>query len=414
MTEFREEEVALYIDFENLHLSAQALGSAVRAIEWQRILEALGPYGRLSIRRAYANWGEFARHQRGLMDCAILPVQAVGRGKNVADTLIVMDVMETLFNKPQVTTFVIASGDTDFTFLVQRLRAQHKQVIGVGIRHSTAAWLAQACDHFIYYDDLIDVPRLQMALRRQLLAVVRDEWQSAAAIINDLRRLNPHFDEEMRQAGYEGFRELLTALGDVVSTRLLPQGDLELQRTPRGNGGTQSLVASESPPVSLDEAGYIEAARRQQLLIVPSRARPEIVFRAHDLMLTERPATLTALKQRLHDSYRDDSGVDARVVQSVVYQLFYAYTFDINRQGEGRLWDRPFKLSSAVTSRQEMLRLTDMDILRRISRELPDGAAALDPLIAGRLLYGRNDHPAIVRRIEEMRAVLVAEEERGK
>jgi hypothetical protein len=106
------------------------------------------------VRRAYADWAEAASRQRQLLSLGVELVHVNSkRGKNAADIRIVLDVMELFYNgKDSFTHVLLVSGDGDFTELVHRLRAQGKTVIGLGVSGTTADYLVNACDKFVFYD----------------------------------------------------------------------------------------------------------------------------------------------------------------------------------------------------------------------------------------------------------------------
>jgi uncharacterized LabA/DUF88 family protein len=150
-----EERIALFIDHENLVLGAREIG---RAFDVGPIMEALAERGRVVARRAYADWTLFADDRRTLVEhnCELIDIpQRTGAvRKNAADIKLAVDAMELAYERGFVSTFVIASGDSDFTPLVAALRALNRRVIGIGVKGSTSALLPPACDEFLFYDRL--------------------------------------------------------------------------------------------------------------------------------------------------------------------------------------------------------------------------------------------------------------------
>ncbi|MFP5308338.1 MAG: NYN domain-containing protein [Actinomycetes bacterium] len=150
-----EERLALYIDFENVAIGARDIGYRFLA---EPLLDALAERGRLITRRAYADWNLFSEHRRGLVDANIelmeIPQRSDSVRKNAADIQMAVDAMELALTRDFVSTFVIVSGDSDFTPLVSKLRELDKRVIGVGLKGSTSKMLPPACDEFIFYDRL--------------------------------------------------------------------------------------------------------------------------------------------------------------------------------------------------------------------------------------------------------------------
>jgi uncharacterized protein (TIGR00288 family) len=157
-----EERLALFIDHENVAIGARDIGYR---FDIAPLTEALAERGRLVVRRAYADWNLFREDRRGMVDGNVelieIPQRSDSVRKNAADIQMAVDAMELAFTRDFVSTFVIVSGDSDFTPLVGKLRELNKRVIGVGLKGSTSAMLPPACDEFLFYDRLEGAPRRQ-------------------------------------------------------------------------------------------------------------------------------------------------------------------------------------------------------------------------------------------------------------
>jgi uncharacterized protein (TIGR00288 family) len=164
INDMTEERLAIFIDHENVAIGARDIGYR---FEMAPLQEALAERGRLLVRRAYADWNLFREDRRGLVDANIelieIPQRSDSVRKNAADIQMAVDAMELAFTREFVSTFVIVSGDSDFTPLVGKLRELNKRVIGVGLKGSTSAMLPPACDEFIFYDRLDGAPLRQGA-----------------------------------------------------------------------------------------------------------------------------------------------------------------------------------------------------------------------------------------------------------
>ncbi len=151
-----EERIALFMDFENLALGARDRGEHFDA---SVLMEALSERGRVVARRAYADWNLFAEYRQNLVGQRIelieVPQRSGSARKNAADIKLAVDALELAFQREFVTTFVVASGDSDFTPLVLKLRELNKRVIGVGVEGSTSELLPGACDEFLFYERLL-------------------------------------------------------------------------------------------------------------------------------------------------------------------------------------------------------------------------------------------------------------------
>jgi uncharacterized protein (TIGR00288 family) len=152
-----DERIALFLDYENLAIGArEALGRP--DFDFRPIADALAERGRVVVRRAYADWSSFAddrreltRHQIELIE---IPQRMGAVRKNAADIKMAVDAIELCLERDYITTFVLGTGDSDFTPLVHKLRELNRRVIGVGIEASTSALLPPACDEFLFYERL--------------------------------------------------------------------------------------------------------------------------------------------------------------------------------------------------------------------------------------------------------------------
>ena len=140
-----EERIALFVDFENMAIGAKERGVK---LDMGVIMDALSERGRVVIRRAYADWNLFSDHRQGLVAQRIEMLEVPQRTgmvrKNAADIKLAVDALELAFQREFVTTFVVASGDSDFTPLVLKLRELNRRVIGVGVEGSTSELLPGA------------------------------------------------------------------------------------------------------------------------------------------------------------------------------------------------------------------------------------------------------------------------------
>src|SRR3984893_18477464 len=149
-----ERALAIFIDFENLALGFQ--GRRDR-FEIERVLERLVEKGKIVAKKAYADWSRFAGYTAALHEAAIELIEIPRRnqtGKNSADIRLCVDAMDLAYSKDHIDTFVVVSGDSDFSPLVFKLNENGKHVIGLGMQESTSELLRDNCDEFIYYEDL--------------------------------------------------------------------------------------------------------------------------------------------------------------------------------------------------------------------------------------------------------------------
>jgi len=152
----KTQNMALFCDFENIALGARDAKYA--AFDMQKVLERLLLKGNIVVKKAYCDWERYKEFKATMHEAAfeLIEIPHVRQsGKNSADIRMVVDALDLCYTKAHVDTFVIISGDSDFSALVSKLRENNKVVIGVGVKQSTSDLLISSCDEFIYYDDLV-------------------------------------------------------------------------------------------------------------------------------------------------------------------------------------------------------------------------------------------------------------------
>src|ERR1044071_4650141 len=148
--------MAVFLDLENIAIGA--LEAQFPAFDIRKVLERLLLRGQIVVKKAYCDFDRYKTFKRGLHEAAfeLIEIPHVRQsGKNSADIRMVVDALDLCYTKSHVDTFVIISGDSDFSPLVSKLRENAKTVIGVGVKQSTSDLFISNCDEFIYYDDLV-------------------------------------------------------------------------------------------------------------------------------------------------------------------------------------------------------------------------------------------------------------------
>jgi len=151
-----DSNLAVFCDFENVALGVRE--AKYPSFDIKNVLERLLLKGSIVVRKAYCDWDRYKEFKTAMHEAAfeLIEIPHVRMsGKNSADIRLVVDALDLCYTKPHVDTFVIISGDSDFSPLVAKLRENNKLVIGVGVKNSTSDLLTSACDEFIYYDDLV-------------------------------------------------------------------------------------------------------------------------------------------------------------------------------------------------------------------------------------------------------------------
>src|SRR5882724_13113048 len=160
--------MAVFLDLENIALGAH--DAKYPSFDVQKVLERLLLKGHIVVKKAYCDFDRYKTFKRDLHEAAfeLIEIPHVRHsGKNSADIRMVVDALDLCYTKGHVDTFVIISGDSDFSPLVSKLRENDKTVIGVGVKKSTSDLFISNCDEFIYYDDLV---RVEPAKKRPSVA----------------------------------------------------------------------------------------------------------------------------------------------------------------------------------------------------------------------------------------------------
>ncbi|MEO8740640.1 MAG: NYN domain-containing protein [Casimicrobiaceae bacterium] len=158
--------MALFCDFENVALGVQ--DAKYDKFDIGKVIERLLLKGSIVVKKAYCDWDRYKSFKAPMHEASfeLIEIPHVRQsGKNSADIRMVVDALDLCYTKAHVDTFVIISGDSDFSPLVSKLRENAKRVIGVGVKNSTSDLLIANCDEFIFYDDLVRAQKKTIARR---------------------------------------------------------------------------------------------------------------------------------------------------------------------------------------------------------------------------------------------------------
>jgi uncharacterized protein (TIGR00288 family) len=259
-TKSKTQNMALFCDFENVALGVRDAKFA--AFDIRKVLERLLLKGNIVVKKAYCDWERYKDFRKSMHEAGfeLIEIPHVRQsGKNSADIRMVVDALDLCYTKAHVDTFVIISGDSDFSSLVSKLRENNKVVIGVGVKKSTSDLLIAICDEFIFYDDLVRESEAQQGRARRRSraakpapvtgATEEDKKQKALEMVLEtvedlfeergeeekvwgsmvkqaLKRRNPGFNET-----YHGFRTFGKLLEEAQS-----RGMLELEPDEKSGG----------------------------------------------------------------------------------------------------------------------------------------------------------------------------------
>ena len=253
--------LAVFCDFENVALGVRE--SKYAQFDMEKVLERLLLKGSIVVKKAYCDWERYKEFKATMHAASfeLIEIPHVRQsGKNSADIRMVVDALDLCYTKEHVDTFVIVSGDSDFSPLVSKLRENDKTVIGVGVKNSSSDLLIANCDEFIYYDDLVreDEQKRRAAKKRKeaapagsgsdkqqeafdlVMATVdalvdergEDETIWGSMVKQALKRRKPGFNESYY--GYRAFSDLLEEAEKKGLVKLSPDeksGGYLIQRT---------------------------------------------------------------------------------------------------------------------------------------------------------------------------------------
>ncbi len=220
------QNMAVFCDFENVALGVKDAKYA--AFDIGRVLERLLLKGDIVVKKAYCDWARYKEFKAPMHEAAFELIEIPHlrlSGKNSADIRLVVDALDLCYTKPHIDSFVIISGDSDFSPLVSKLRENNKTVIGVGVKNSTSDLLTANCHEFIYYDDLIrEQDKQQKAKRRR----------SAA---KKVAKPKPNSQEALKQEAFDLVTEVIEDLMKERGTQEKVWGSMVKQTLKRRKPG---------------------------------------------------------------------------------------------------------------------------------------------------------------------------------
>jgi uncharacterized LabA/DUF88 family protein len=206
--------MALFCDFENVALGVQ--DAKYERFDIGKVLERLLLKGSIVVKKAYCDWDRYKAFKAPMHEASfeLIEIPHVRQsGKNSADIRMVVDALDLCYTKSHVETFVIISGDSDFSPLVSKLRENNKVVIGVGVKNSTSDLLIANCDEFIFYDDLVREKKRPAARKPAARASAGEPPKAPAKTSSEDAKSPPKkSDEERTQKGLDLVVETVEAL----------------------------------------------------------------------------------------------------------------------------------------------------------------------------------------------------------
>ncbi len=250
--------MALFCDFENIALGVR--DAQYEKFDIKPILERLLLKGSIVVKKAYCDWERYKSFKAAMHEAnfELIEIPHVRQsGKNSADIRMVVDALDLCYTKAHVNTFVIISGDSDFSPLVSKLRENNKHVIGIGVKDSTSDLLSANCDEFIFYDDLV---REQESKKKKKQTAARTPAKSATG---EAKPTEARREENRRQEALDFLVETVEGLISERGSDEKIWGSLvktTMQR--RKPGFTESFYGFRS------FKELVEEAQKHQLLVL--------------------------------------------------------------------------------------------------------------------------------------------------
>jgi uncharacterized protein (TIGR00288 family) len=263
---------ALLIDFDNVTMGIRS----DLQLELRRLMNSEMIRGKVAVQRAYADWRRYPQYIVPLSEASIDLIFAPAFGsnkKNATDIRLAIDALELVFTRPEIGTYILLSGDSDFSSLVIKLKEYGKYVIGVGIRESSSDLLIQNCDEYYSYNELAGLTRVA-----DEDAPSRDPWELVVDALLEMRKrsdvmrsdrlkqvmqeMDPSFDEKnVGMSRFSKFVDEARRRGLLVATKL-ENGQFEIDLGPSAPGGAKALPAIPGGPDERRERERAEGDRQ--------------------------------------------------------------------------------------------------------------------------------------------------------
>jgi uncharacterized protein (TIGR00288 family) len=260
--------MALFCDFENIALGVR--DAKYDKFDIKRVMERLLLKGSIVVKKAYCDWDRYKDFKKTMHEASfeLIEIPHVRQsGKNSADIRMVVDALDLCYTKSHVDSFVIISGDSDFSPLVSKLRENNKHVIGIGVRDSTSDLLSANCDEFIFYDDLVreqEQKKKRAARKKPAKSATPSESPTGTSV-----EPPPKTEEDRRQEALDFIVETIEALSTERGEEEKIWGSMVKQTMKRRKPGfTESSYGFRSFRELVDEA------QKRKLLVVIADEKP--------------------------------------------------------------------------------------------------------------------------------------------
>ncbi|MBK8442462.1 MAG: NYN domain-containing protein [Sphingobacteriales bacterium] len=358
--------VAIYLDFENLALSADTVyPSKTRPLLIEPIVDYATTKGNIAIKRAYADWSKtmFMQYQSMLMqqgfELVHLP-ETNSQGKNGSDVRLAIDVMEHLEMYPKINTIVIGSGDSDFVPLIQRVRMRSKEVIAMGFEHSVGRLVKINSVEFKPLEELLGRPEEaspisdllaepldptdgKELLMRFIKSRSSEEPVSLYGLKQDLIRLDSSFSE--KRMGFNSFRQFVESFKDLVEK--VEKDDRSKASMVYFKEGVMAVAVKTEAhkDVRKEAAVFLKQVARYQKNIEKRKILSKVLF---DMMQEKKAMSMTQMTEALDKKLKDFSRIDIRKYINTLFEGKALKNY--NQNTEGPLLQRPMIIRPTINN----------------------------------------------------------------
>lgn len=298
-----QNDIAIFLDLDNLVIGAKQINLD---FDINLVLTKIKDMtnGRIVLRRSYGDWRQSTKLMQDLAAAGFNTQSAVKLNtysKNVADMQIVVDAMETLVDNRQYNTYVLMTGDRDFTPLVQALRKRGKHVIGVGVESATSASFAELCDDYLYYEALVPSqeltePQIEDLLSRTLDQLLKSESRVRASVLSQRMQENSRGAFDKSAYPEKNFRKFLARYPHIAQ--------LEQEEST-----TYVMMPKKETVARPLHLRYRSLLKKQRLRVVPANARFQILRDVVNILQQDQQQTCRwrNIIDKLAEKYADSN-----------------------------------------------------------------------------------------------------------
>ena len=421
-------DIAVFIDLDNVAIGASEANVKFDVQLLLRHIQEITE-GRIVLRKAYADWRQHHHFPKSLAAAGFELQSTVNfMDKNLADMQMVVDAMETLVDGHDFATYILVTGDRDFMPLVQSLRKRGKEVIGIGIRHTSSSSLKSLVDRYIYYEDLVgkDVIAItpkakplegKALLKKAVNDLLRGNERVAASVVKQKMDNLSQGNFSKTPGGKKSFKKFIRQYEDVAAVYTEKSTVfVQLPNTPIPQIAQASLPASPPPstdsPVSVSQPPpnsrkplplhkqYRALLKKQGLRVVPASARLLVLREIIELLTDSKPIQWRYITQQVYDRTIDtpDQNISKSYVNDILHVLRFAKV--INLQGSGERFSPIAKVTLDLQGPrrfQEAVMRSDAIYLQNITKsELP-----FDLEEVSMALYDANTHVRYLKVLQQ-------------